>query len=143
MILLTQNTINQITVSVTENLQAPVTSSGAYYLFQVVNDTNRQTYSTILQDVSDDRYSYNTFYLSVTTGSANYLSGSISLPLAGFYSYSFYEGTGSTNPTSSTGLTLLEIGKVQLLTSATQSALVSYTSSYDNIQVYNPAAYGL
>lgn len=139
MILLQQGITNVITVSLTEKQ----VGDGSIYLLKLVNDTSKEQFYTVLQDVSDDRLSYNTFYLPVTTGSRiDSLSGSLSLPLPGFYSYSFYQGTGSVNPTASLGLLTVETGKAQLLP-ANSSSVIAYTSSYSPSPVYNPADYNL
>jgi hypothetical protein len=137
MILLTQNTNNTVVVTLSENQQ----TIGSIFLLQVTNDTTKEVFSTIVKDISPDPLSYNTFYIPVTA-SANPYSGSLNLPLAGFYSYKFFEGTGSTNPTSSLGLNLMEIGKVQLLPFSA-STVTAFTSSNVPSKVFDPSQYGL
>lgn len=128
MILLQQDTTNQVTVSLTEKQEG----TGSVYLLQISNDTSKEVFSGLVEDESEDPFSYNTFFISVSsTGSAD--SGSFVLPLPGFYHYSFYE-SGSDN--------LLEIGKIQLLP-AISSLVTAFTSSYAPASVFNPAQYGL
>lgn len=137
MILITQNTICQITAA----LRQSQLSTGSNFLFQLINPETKDTFSTIVQDYSFDTFSYNTFYVPILTGSADPFSGSLYLPLPGFYSYSFYELTGSFT-TSSAGLNLLEIGKAQVLPFAT-SSIVAFTSSNTPSAVFNPRDYNL
>jgi hypothetical protein len=129
MILLQINQTSQVTVPLTENIYP---GTGSVFVFQVNNDTSGEVFSTLVEDVSDDPLSYNTFYLTCTTGS-NTGSNQIHLPLPGFYHYSFYE-SGSTN--------ILHIGKVQLLPAVTAS-VVAFTSSYSPASVFNPSDYGI
>ena len=128
MILLQQNSLSQVTVSLTENQL----STGSLFLLQLTNDTSQEVFSAMVEDVSEDALSYNTFFIPVSSsGIAD--TGSFVLSLPGFYHYTFLE-SGSNN--------ILEIGKVQLLPSVS-SSVTAFTSSYSPSAVFNPAQYGL
>lgn len=128
MILLQPNSINQVNVSLTENQ----VGTGSVYLIKVVNDESKQIFSASLEDQSDDRMSYNLFYIPVSSSGIQD-TGSLVLALSGFYHYTFLE-PGSSN--------ILEIGKIQLLPAVSSSGAF-FTSSYAPASVFNPAQYSL
>ena len=136
MIVLTQNTTNQVTAT----LQEKQISSGSSYLLQLVNDQSKEQLYTVVYDESASPLSFQTFFINLVTGSASYLNSEINPDLPGFYHYSFFEGTGSGSPTSSLGLNVLESGKVLVIQNAT-SSIPAFTSSYSPSAVFNPADY--
>ena len=136
MIVLTQNTTNQVTAT----LQEKQISSGSIYLLQLVNDQSNERFYTIVIDESDSPLSYQTFFVSLVTGSADYSNSEVNLDLPGFYHYIFFEGTGSVSPTASIGLNILETGKALVIQNPTSSNS-AFTSSYSPSAVFNPADY--
>lgn len=134
MIKITKGQSNIVVVTLKEAIIASNIVS-PYYLFAIKNDQSKTVYYCICQDSSSypDRYSKFTI---IETDGANPVNGEITLSIAGFYSYSIYEQSSSTNidPALCDNTTAIEIGKVQVIGTDTVNIIHDYNE--ENI-VYN------
>ena len=80
----------------------------------------------ISSDVSSFPTRFNKFLITETTGTVNLTSGIVSLPETGFYEYSIYEQTSSSNLNTDNATGLLEIGMVKV------ESPVPVINAYDN-----------
>lgn len=107
-------------------LSEKVTLTNPYYLFSFKHQVLMSSVNFIASDVSGFPTRYNKFLITETTGTVNLTSGVVSLPETGFYEYSIYEQTSSSNLDISNATGLLEIGMVKV-----ESNLPIYRE-YDN-----------
>ena len=107
-------------------LTEKVTLSNPYYLFSFKHQVLMSSVNFIASDVSSFPTRFNKFLITETTGTVNLTSGIVSLPETGFYEYSIYEQTSSSNLDISNTTGLLEIGMVKV-----ESNLPIYRE-YDN-----------
>lgn len=107
------------------------------YLFQFKFDQTNEVKLFFAEDYSLNKARYNMFNFNLINDINNeVLTGgtpSIYLKNYGFYSYSIFETTGNTLSTS--GLTEVEFGRVNLQPSATTSTY--YTTSYNKQTIKN------
>ena len=109
MIKLTKGTTtSNIALTLTEK----VTLSPVYFLFEFKNDTSNTKYYVISADTSTETERYNLF--SITEGVDDQVNGSVILGDSGFYTYTVYEQSSSSNLDPS-GLSIVETGKMKLL----------------------------
>lgn len=80
----------------------------------------------IASDVSSFPTRFNKFLITETTGTVNLTSGIVSLPETGFYEYSIYEQTSSSNLNTDNATGLLEIGMVKV------ESPIPVINAYDN-----------
>jgi hypothetical protein len=85
------------------------------YLLELQNNTSRRFEYAVLTDISGNPSRFQQFVVTLVTASANPLSGSLNLPLEGFYSYTFYQLDPLNIVTGSAGLTPLEFGKALVI----------------------------
>ena len=110
MILLNQNTVNTIVLTLAEK----TTISNPYYLFEFVcDDTKEITYFTGL-DISTNYSRYNEFLIELTNGSEDRLNSVLNMPLNGFYSYNVYSQVSATNLDINNITEIVESGKVSV-----------------------------
>lgn len=107
-------------------LSEKVTLTNPYYLFSFKHQVLMSSVNFIASDVSSFPTRYNKFLITETTGTVNLTSGVVSLPETGFYEYSIYEQTSSSNLDINNTTGLLEIGMVKV-----ESNLPIY-NEYDN-----------
>ena len=107
-------------------LTEKVTLSNPYYLFSFKHQVLMSSVNFIASDVSSFPTRFNKFLITETTGTVNLTSGIVSLPETGFYEYSIYEQTSSSNLNVDNATGLLEIGMVKV-----ESTLPIY-NEYDN-----------
>lgn len=107
-------------------LSEKVTLTNPYYLFSFKHQVLMSSVNFIASDVSGFPTRFNKFLITETTGSVNLTSGVVSLPETGFYEYSIYEQTSSSNLNLANVTGLLEIGMVKV-----ESTLPIY-NEYDN-----------
>ncbi len=67
----------------------------------------------IASDVSGFPTRFNKFLITETTGTVNLTSGVVSLPETGFYEYTIYEQTSSSNLNVNNTTSILEIGMIK------------------------------
>jgi len=107
-------------------LTEKVTLSNPYYLFSFKHQVLMSSVNFIASDVSSFPTRFNKFLITETTGTVNLTSGIVSLPETGFYEYSIYEQTSSSNLNVDNATGLLEIGMVKV------ESPVPVINAYDN-----------
>jgi hypothetical protein len=107
-------------------LTEKVTLSNPYYLFSFKHQVLMSSVNFIASDVSSFPTRFNKFLITETTGTVNLTSGIVSLPETGFYEYSIYEQTSSSNLNTDNATGLLEIGMVKV------ESPVPVINAYDN-----------
>ena len=107
-------------------LTEKVTISNPYYLFSFKHQVLMSSVNFIASDVSSFPSRFNKFLITETTGTVNLTSGIVSLPETGFYEYSIYEQTSSSNLNTNNATGLLEIGMVKV------ESPVPVINAYDN-----------
>ena len=107
-------------------LSEKVTLSNPYYLFSFKHQVLMSSVNFIASDVSSFPSRFNKFLITETTGTVNLTSGIVSLPETGFYEYSIYEQTSSSNLNTNNATGLLEIGMVKV------ESPVPVINAYDN-----------
>lgn len=134
MIVLTQNTVNQVVVTLTEKKQ----SSTKIYLFEFVNQQAQSKVYCISSDLSTSPNRYNLFCINETSqasGGTNPLDSDVPLPLPGFYYYNVYENPGSV--LSPTGLNQVETGKALVIANKVQSTPTYVSNVNPKKVIYN------
>ena len=131
MIKITRGQANVVVITLKEK----TTLANPKYLFVFKNDQTNVEAKFIAADTSTYPDRYNKFTITEKTTSPNPLTGEVTLSLDGFYTYTIYEQTSSTNlnPANATGV--VETGKVQVF----QAAVTDHTYSPDSniTYVYN------
>lgn len=124
MIKLTKGTTtSNIALTLTEK----VTLSPVYFLFEFKNDTSNTKYYVISADTSTETERYNLF--EITEGVDDQVNGSVILGDSGFYTYTVYEQSSSSNLDPSE-LSIVETGKMKLLGTAQSFTEHSITTEY-------------
>ena len=111
MLLINKNSNNTMILTLTEKS----TLVSPYYLFKFTNDLTRESVSFISADLSSYTDRYNKFLVTETSGTVNLTSGVINLSPTGYWKYSVYEQTSSTNLNSNLSTGLVESGKVKVV----------------------------
>jgi hypothetical protein len=120
-------TKGQTNSNIALTLTEKVTLSPVYFLFEFKNDTSNTKYYVISADTSTETERYNLF--SITEGVDDQLNGSVILGDSGFYTYTVYEQSSSSNLDPS-GLDIVENGKMKLLGTAQSFTEHSITTEY-------------
>jgi hypothetical protein len=107
-------------------LTEKVTLNNPYYLFSFKHQVLMSTVNFIASDVSGFPTRYNKFLITETTGVTNLTSGIVSLPETGFYEYSIYQQTSSSNLNVANAEGLLEIGMLKV------ESPIPVINAYDN-----------
>lgn len=115
MILINKNQNNYITVT----LQEKTTLDTPYYLFKFKNDVQGNVVRFTAQDISAYPDRFNQFLITETSGTTNLTSGVIELEPAGFWTYTIFEQSSSTNLDESSTTSVVEVGKVRVVGSIT------------------------
>lgn len=128
MIKITRGQANVVVITLKEK----TTLANPKYLFVFKNDQTNVEAKFIAADTSNYTDRYNKFTITEKTTSPNPLTGEVTLSLDGFYTYTIYEQTSSTNlnPANATGV--VETGKVQVF----QAAVTDHTYSPDSNITY-------
>ena len=95
-------------------LSEKVTLTNPYYLFSFKHQVLMSSVNFIASDVSGFPTRFNKFLITETTGTVNLTSGVVSLPETGFYEYTIYEQTSSSNLNVENTTSILEIGMVKV-----------------------------
>ena len=116
-------------------LKEKTTLTNPKYLFVFKNDQTNVESKFIAADTSSYTDRYNKFTITEKATSPNNLIGEVTLSLDGFYTYTIYEQTSSTNlnPANATGV--VETGKVQVF--ATIVADHTYSADSNITYIYN------
>lgn len=116
-------------------LKEKTTLTNPKYLFVFKNDQTNVESKFIAADTSSYTDRYNKFTITEKATNPNNLIGEVTLSLDGFYTYTIYEQTSSTNlnPANATGV--VETGKVQVF--ATIVADHTYSADSNITYIYN------
>ena len=115
-------------------LSEKVTLSNPYYLFSFKHQVELNPINFIVADSSVYPNRYNKFLITETTGTVNLTSGVVSLAETGFYEYTIYEQTSSSNLNPSLATNILETGMVKVL--STQPIYTAYDNEPKTIITY-------
>jgi hypothetical protein len=107
-------------------LSEKVTLTNPYYLFSFKHQVLMSSVNFIAADVSGFPDRFNKFLITETTGTTLLTSGVVSLPETGFYEYTIYEQTSSTNLNVENTTNILEIGMVKV------NSDLPIVNAYDN-----------
>ena len=131
MIQITKGIANTVVLTLKEK----TTLTNPKYLFVFKNDQSNVDSKFIADDISTYPDRYNKFVVTEKTSSPNPLTGEVTLSLDGFYTYTIYEQTSSTNlnPANATGI--VETGKVQVFETATADH--TYSPDSNITYIYN------
>ena len=130
MIQITQGQANIVVLTLKEK----TTLTNPKYLFVFKNDQSNVESKFIAADTSSYADRYNRFTVTEKTNPNN-LTGEVRLSLDGFYTYTIYEQTSSTNLNPALATGVVETGKVQV--NATPTADHTYTPDSNITYVYN------
>ena len=111
MIEITKGENNLITVTLLEK----TTLAAPTYLFKFTNDLTKQSVKFIASNISSFTYRYDQFLITETSGTTNLTSGVIELSPTGFWSYTIYEQTSTTNLDEAQATGIVETGKVKVI----------------------------
>lgn len=132
MLIINKNTTQTIVLTLTEKS----TLTSPYYLFSFTNDITQNTVNFLAADVSTAQERYNEFYVTETSGSTNYSSGTITLSPTGTWSYRVFEQSSSSNlnPLLADNQNPVEIGQVRVI--GTEVTYTGYSGQDNTIITY-------
>jgi len=131
MIYLTDDTINNVVVTLTENTTLNSTS---FFLFEFISDNTLKPIYFTAEDVSTNICRYNQFNIQLvdsTSGLINPLVGIINLEINGYYKYNIYQQEDEFNLDPLLADGIVENGKVYVLGDL-KPVTTSYTDNDDN-----------
>jgi len=131
MIQITKGIANTVVLTLKEK----TTLTNPKYLFVFKNDQSNVDSKFIAADISTYPDRYNKFVITEKTSSPNPLTGEVTLSLDGFYTYTIYEQTSSTNLNPANATKVVETGKVQVF--ATATADHTYSPDSNITYIYN------
>lgn len=131
MIQITKGIANTVVLTLKEK----TTLTNPKYLFVFKNDQSNVDSKFIAADTSTYPDRYNKFVITEKTSSPNPLTGEVTLSLDGFYTYTIYEQTSSTNLNPANATKVVETGKVQVF--ATATADHTYSPDSNITYIYN------
>jgi hypothetical protein len=131
MIQITKGIANTVVLTLKEK----TTLTNPKYLFVFKNDQSNVDNKFIADDISTYPDRYNKFVVTEKTSSPNPLTGEVTLSLDGFYTYTIYEQTSSTNLNPANATKVVETGKVQVF--ATAAADHTYSPDSNITYIYN------
>ena len=113
------------------------TLTSPYYLFVFTSSQTKVSYYTIIANTSTNVERYNKFVF--VEGVDDALNGKLILGKGGFYTYTVYDQSSSTNldPDLATGI--VERGKMKLMDSADAPDFTQHAVSPTTNIVYNPS----
>lgn len=129
MILINKNTENAVVLTLSEK----TTLDPVYYLFEVINDTTNDVKCFLCTDISANKLRYNEFIITENVNE-DLLNGTVSLFLSGYYKYSIYEQSSSTNLDPTLATNLVEVGKLRVV--ANETNIDTYSGNQTNYVVY-------
>lgn len=125
---------NTVVLTLTEktNVVSPT------YLFSFENQTTKDQKNFIAADTSTYPERYNQFTITeVAAGSENLLTGSVSLKPEGFWNYTIYAQSSTTNLIPASATEVVERGIVRVIGSDVQT-YNAYSGQSTDINYYNP-----
>lgn len=122
MILLTKGASNEITLTLSEKCDL----TNPYFLFSFYNTQTKETINRVLTDTSLFTERYNRFTL---------IEGTTATFMAGYWEYTVYEQTSSTNTDITLASQIVETGKMKVI-NATQTAQTIYEPNQTTNTVY-------
>ena len=131
MIQITKGIANTVVLTLKEK----TTLTNPKYLFVFKNDQSNVDSKFIAADTSTYPDRYNKFVITEKTSNPNPLTGEVTLSLDGFYTYTIYEQTSSTNLNPANATKIVETGKVQVF--ATATADHTYSPDSNITYIYN------
>ena len=132
MILLEQNTINKVVVTLREF----TTISNPYYLFEFISDDTNEPLIFTTADISTNKTRYNEFNIELTTSTEDLLNGVVKMPLKGYYTYNIYSQVSATNLYLANITELVEVGKVYV-NDTIKPVKTTYNGEDNTKTVYN------
>ena len=135
MILLNQNTTNQVYLTLSESIT--LTATNVYFLFRFIDETTHSETLFTAPDLSTNTIRYNLFNITLTGSTAceNLTGGTIYLNPVGKYKYEVYEMLNQTNLLiACTSGEILEKGYVTV--SGTNISDISYQYNGLSAQTY-------
>ena len=136
MIKLTQGGQNDVILTLTEKVTFP----SPKFFCHFKNDTSLEDFYFMIIDTSLYPERYNKFVIYERSG-GNALNGEIRLALTGYYHYTIYEQTSSTDidPLSKIGRNIVERGKVKVVASPAEYVYTKYDSQPNEYAVNVPS----
>lgn len=115
--------VHGLTNSVVLTLNERTTITNPLYLFEFVNDQTKKSLLFTSNDLSNNKQRYNLFNIVPvsSTSSENLLNGEVYMSNYGFYTYNIYETATYSLPLTTTGLDIVEIGRIIYIPNGTQS----------------------
>lgn len=132
MILLNQNTVNDVVVT----LKELTTIDNPYYLFEFISDDTNVSKLFTGVDISPNVDLYNEFSIELTSGVEDLTDSVIKLPVKGYYHYNIYSMVTQGNLDINNITELVESGKVYI-DDAVNPVKTSYTGGNNTKVVYN------
>jgi len=130
MILLNENSLNRIVVTLTEN----VTITGdTYFLFEFISDDTKESKFFVPENISTNICRYDEFEITVSGGTETLTGSTISVDLepVGYYKYNVYQQNSDTNLDPNLASGIVELGKMYF-NGTTSPNVVSYSGNTDN-----------
>lgn len=115
MILLNQNTINKVALTLAE--KCTITTTTPSYLFQFVNTNSRETKLFTGTNFSTCKARYDLFDITLTSGTESLTGATISIE-DGSYDYTIYSMVDPMNLQVSATTEIVEVGVVKVISSA-------------------------
>lgn len=131
MIYLTQNTVNNVVVTATENVTLNGTS---FFLFEFISGDELTPIYFTTEDISPNKCRYNQFNIQLvdsTSGLINPLIGIINLEINGYYKYNIYQQLLEDNLDPFLADGIVENGKVYVQ-GIDKPIISSYTANDNN-----------
>lgn len=111
MIVIVKGQNNPLTLTLNEKS----TLDNPTYLFRFKNDVTGEIVRFITANTSEYTDRYDRFLITETDGSLNLTSGVINLSPSGFWSYTIYEQTSTSNLDENLSTGIVETGKVKVI----------------------------
>ena len=132
MILLQQNTVNDVVLT----LRELTTISSPFYLFVFTSDDTNISKIFTGVDISTNVNTYNEFNIELTSGVEDLSNSVINLPYKGYYTYNIYSMVTEWNLDINNVTELVESGKVYV-NDTIKPVKTTYTGGNNTKAVYN------
>ena len=113
------------------------TLTSPYYLFVFTSSQTKVSYYTIIANTSTNVSRYNKFSFVEAVNDA--LNGKLVLGETGFYTYTAYDQSSSTNVDPDLATGVVEYGKMMLMSTADSPDFTQHSVSPPTNIVYNPS----
>lgn len=132
MILLQQNTVNDVVLT----LRELTTIENPFYLFVFTSDDTNISKIFTGVDISTNVNTYNEFNIELTSGAEDLSNSVINLPYKGYYTYNIYSMVTEGNLDINNVTELVESGKVYV-NDTVKPIKTTYTGGNNTKAVYN------